>query len=131
SKVLLALFGVALSTALCGCMSSGTVTPASGFAETASMCEADAGYQLSLPDTVAVVPEPSGRAAGPALDGRLVGAAAAFAGHSPGAAGSILAATTASAGQPFTEMLVVEARDPSRVFPDATSLPESDGTLFA
>lgn len=95
------------------------------------MSEGDAGYQLSLPDTVAVVPEPSGRAAGPASEGTPVVAAAAFAGPSPGAAGSMLAATTVTAGQPITEKLAVEAPDPSRVFPDAPSLPESDGTLVA
>ncbi len=61
AKPLLSLTGIALvAAALCGCTSTGAVAPTPSFTQTAASADSDAGFQL--PDQVAVLPEPSGRA---------------------------------------------------------------------
>ncbi|TIT20608.1 MAG: lytic transglycosylase domain-containing protein, partial [Mesorhizobium sp.] len=53
--VLAAVLAVA---ALSGCTSTSPATPAPAFTENAA--NTDAGFTLALPDTVSVLPEPSG-----------------------------------------------------------------------
>lgn len=98
---LIAIGAVLAAAGMAGCQSTSQVKPAPSFAEPAAA--ADAGFALALPDTVSVLPEPSGNkpvqtaalSAEPAAP--LVEPAAAFAGSTPGAA-SVPAVMTTKAG---------------------------------
>lgn len=86
--------------ALSGCTSTSPATPAPAFTENSA--NTDEGFTLALPDTVSVLPEPSGAAQTAALP---VEPAAAFAGPTPLAA-TAPAVMTANA-QPATAVAAV------------------------
>lgn len=95
--VLAAVLAVA---ALSGCTSTSPATPAPAFTENAA--NTDAGFTLALPDTVSVLPEPSGAAQTAALP---VEPAAAFAGPTSLAATAPAVMTTNA--QPATAVAAV------------------------
>jgi soluble lytic murein transglycosylase-like protein len=151
AKLLFSLTGIAVSAALCGCTSTSGTTHPQNFTETSAAAGADAGFQLDLPETVAVVPEPSGRApvAASTQVAETQGAApaAAFAGPTPGASSSAVAAVTAQ-GQPAVEsrpavaaaasdkasgaaIPTETAKDLSKMFPAAPTMPAHDATVVA
>ncbi|CCV08714.1 conserved hypothetical protein [Mesorhizobium metallidurans STM 2683] len=100
---LIAIGAVLAAAGLAGCTSTSQVKPATSFAEPAAAAGADAGFALALPDTVSVLPEPSGNT--PVQTAALstdqaappVEPAAAFAGSTPGAA-AVPAVMTNKAG---------------------------------
>jgi soluble lytic murein transglycosylase-like protein len=158
AKLYLSLTGMALVAALGGCTStSGTKAPAPGLTETAATAGSDAGYQLSLPEQVAVLPEPSGRepdaaAAQVAADqdsqaARLT-APAAFSGPTPQQSSvsaavasvqaqpvapsqpaAVAAGPSASPAEPAT--MATAAPDLSKVFPAAPKLAAADTVQVA
>jgi soluble lytic murein transglycosylase-like protein len=151
AKLFLPLTGVPLvAAALCGCTSTGAVAPAQNFAEASSTPGTDAGFQLALPDQVAVLPEPSGRAPDPAAV-QLAAAAssplpetapAAFAGSTPQASAAAFPAATSRASSaagadpmpaPAEKAPAVAdaAPDLSKVFPAAPPPPAADAVKVA
>ncbi|CCV15722.1 lytic transglycosylase domain-containing protein [Mesorhizobium sp. STM 4661] len=105
---LIAIGAVLAAAGLVGCTSTSQVKPAPSFTEPAAAAGADAGFALALPDTVSVLPEPSGntpsgntpvQAAAVSADPAAppVEPAAAFAGPTPGAA-AVPAVMTSKAG---------------------------------
>jgi soluble lytic murein transglycosylase-like protein len=155
AKLFLPLTGVALAAAaLCGCTSTGAVAPTQGFAETSAAVETDSGFQLTLPDQVAVLPEPSGRA--PAAAGTQLAAdtqatepaaPAAFSGSTPQASDAALAvaavqaqpaatakadnAVAAAAPVPGETARATAEADLCGLFPAAPKPPAEDGVKVA
>jgi len=89
--------------ALAGCTSTSAVAPAPGFAGPAAVSATqsgatDAGFALALPDSVAVLPEPSGLA--PVQTAALPAEPAAFAGTTPQGAAAATAQVAALAPAP-------------------------------
>lgn len=120
------------------------MAPAPGFAGTATATEttqaADAGFALSLPETVTVLPEPS--ASAPVQTARLPTEPAAFAGTTPQGATSaveMVAAAAPAAPRPAvaeagaatraSAVAVAAAPDPTKVFPSAPVLVASAGPV--
>jgi soluble lytic murein transglycosylase-like protein len=97
ANVFYPLTGVALAAALCGCTSTDAVAPTPSFTQAAESAGSDAGFPLVLPETVAVLPEPSGREAAvaeaaPASPAVPEVTPAAFAGPTPAAKAAFPAA---------------------------------------
>ena len=92
--------------ALSGCTSTSTVAPAPGFAGPATVAEtqvasSDAGFALALPESVSVLPEPSGV---PSVQtAALAATPAAFAGPTPQGAAAAAQQVAALAPAPATE----------------------------
>ncbi|MGN6143007.1 MAG: transglycosylase SLT domain-containing protein [Mesorhizobium sp.] len=106
ARASLTLIGMALcGAALGGCTSTSTVAPAPGFAgptvgvtETTVSGTTDAGFALALPETVAVLPEPSALA--PVQTAALETQPAAFAGATPATAPAPAQVAAAETAQP-------------------------------
>lgn len=97
------------AAALGGCTSTRPATP--GFTESAAAAGADAGYAPALPDTVAVLPEPSGLIA-------VAASQPATAPASPPAAEIALAGPTPQAGSKWPEAVATGgAKAMEQVFP--------------
>ena len=96
-----------VAAALCGCTSTDAVTPAPSLAPTGTAVESDAGFQVALPDTVAVLPERPGREASITVAGAEP-VAAAFAAATPTAETVFPAAPK----QPAQEVAVMAAIQP-------------------
>lgn len=103
---LIAIGAVVAAAALAGCTSTSQVKPAPSFTEPAAAAGADAGFAMALPDTVSVLPEPSGNklaqtaalSAEPAASPAEL--TAAFAGSTPGAAAMPAVMTSKAAAMP-------------------------------
>ncbi len=133
--------------ALAGCTSTSSVAPAPGFAGSAMVTETqaaatDAGFTLALPDSVAVLPEPSGVA--PVQTAALAAEPAAFAGATPqgaaaatqqvaalaptGASGKVAVAAQLSAGSGEAAKPVEAAAKASTAEASGTSEAKPDPT---
>lgn len=114
---LIAIGAVLAAAGLAGCTSTSQVKPAPSFVEPAAAAGADAGFALALPDTVSVLPEPSGNTAvrmaalSPDPAAPPVEPAAAFAGPTPGSVPAVMTSKGEPAAMPVytTAGLVVPA----------------------
>ncbi|UCI29547.1 lytic transglycosylase domain-containing protein [Mesorhizobium sp. B4-1-4] len=111
-QILIAIGVIVAAAGMSGCTSTSQMKAAPSLTETATVAGSDAGFTIPLPETVSVLPQPSGvapvqtaeltpgAAAAPALDpaSQPAAATAAFAGATP-AAPALPAVMTANAWQ--------------------------------
>ena len=119
------------AAALGGCNSTSQVAQGPSFTETASNAGADAGFQLALPDTVAVLPQPSGLM--PAIASAEAGVQVASAGQAP--VGQVIVADAAFAGStpgaPAAPAALKAAMPDAKAFPPAPAVPAVETVAYA
>ena len=121
------------AAALGGCNSTAQVAQAPSFTETASNAGADAGFQLALPDTVSVLPQPSGTL--PAVASAEAGVQVASAEQALAPAGQEIATDAAFAGStpqaPAAPAALKAAMPDMKAFPPAPSVLAVETVAYA